>query len=54
MGYPASNKLRPIQINFGAYGGNDDDEFKHELIILMTNGQQYLRTKRICFTIYFF
>jgi hypothetical protein len=43
MGYPASNRFRPIQINFGAYGGNDDDEFKYELIILMSNSVYELR-----------
>jgi hypothetical protein len=43
MGYPASNNLRPIQINFGAYGGNDDAEFKHELIVLMANSVYELR-----------
>ena len=43
MAYPASNNLRPIQINFGAYGGSDDDEFKHELVILMSNSVQELK-----------
>jgi hypothetical protein len=47
MKYPASNNLRPIQINFDAYGGNDDDEFKHELVMLMANSVQELKEAAI-------
>lgn len=44
MTYSASNNRRPIQINFDAYGGNDDDEFKRELVVLMSNSLQELKS----------
>ena len=47
MTYSASNNRRPIQINFDAYGGNDDDEFKRELVMLMANSVQQLKDAAI-------
>lgn len=47
MGYTTSSNLRPIQINFGAYGGSDDDQFKHELVLLMANSVQELKEAAI-------
>ena len=43
MSPSSSDNLRPIHINFDAYGGSDDDEFKHELIVLMANSVYELR-----------
>ncbi len=35
--------LRPLQIRFDAYGASDDNEFKYELIVLMTGSIRELR-----------
>lgn len=35
--------LRPLQIRFDAYGAGDDNEFKYELIVLMTGSIRELK-----------
>ena len=35
--------LRPLQIRFDAYGAGDDNEFKYELIVLMTGSIKELK-----------
>jgi hypothetical protein len=43
MGYPTSNKLRPLNIKFDIYSDSEDNEFKSELVLLMISSVQELR-----------